>query len=351
MGEKSLCDTDMKIIPVILAGGRGERFWPLSRITKPKQSLALMSEKPMILETYERLQTFDEFFVIANQILCESFKSVLPAKVQYIVEPVARNTAPAIGLACAYLWEKYGECIVFFETADHYYENPTNYRQEINKACDFAMKSDKIVLIGINPDHPHTGYGYIEQGDHIEGDFYEVHQFKEKPNIQQAENYLKSGTFSWNSGMFIAKVSVLLREIGTYIPELEKILTQLRTTDFNTEVLTELFPQAPKISIDYGVMEKSSHTVLLHSSIQWDDIGDFNAISRHFPTDGENNVYHAKTMSIQSKNNIVMSDKLVSLIGIENLVIIDTEDALLVCHRDETQKIRDIVKKLEKKYV
>ena len=284
----------MKQIPVILAGGRGERFWPLSRIKTPKQNLALMSEKPMILETYQRLKSFDEFFIIANKTLCDSFQPLLPPKVGYIIEPVARNTAPAIGLVCAYLQKKFGDCVVFFETADHYYENPGHYVEEIQKACAFAEKSDKIVLLGIQPDFPHTGYGYIEQGELIQDSFYLVRNFKEKPNYETAVEYLEEKTYSWNSGIFIAKASVLLKDISKYLPKLDKILSELQQSEFQEPTLSELFKDAPKISIDHGIMEKSKETVLLKTPLVWDDIRDFNAIARHFKGDNNENIIRRK---------------------------------------------------------
>ncbi|MHA1522592.1 MAG: mannose-1-phosphate guanylyltransferase [Promethearchaeota archaeon] len=342
----------MKHIPVILAGGKGERFWPLSRVTKPKQNLPLMSENPMILDTYLRLKSFDEFFIVANQNLCDSFRLVLPSHVGYIIEPTARNTAPAIGLACAYLQQKFGDCVVFFETADHYYSDSSEYLSEVQKACLFAENNDKIVLIGISPDSPHTGYGYIEQGDDIKKSFYNVHQFKEKPDLETAKMYLDKGTFSWNSGLFIAKTSVLLKEISQNLPDLGNILSELQENNFEEPSLSQLFQKTLKISIDYGVMEKSSETVLLKSTMSWDDIGDFNAISRHFSGDSQGNILrgNGNLESIDASENIIISDKLVALIGVENLVIIETDDALLVCNRDETQKIREIVQKLNEKY-
>lgn len=337
---------------MILAGGRGERFWPLSRINKPKQNLSLMSENPMIVETYRRLQSFDEFFIIANESLCESFRPLLPTHVGYIIEPFARNTAPAIGLACAYLQQKFGDCIVFFETADHYYSDETKYIHEIQNACEFAEKNDKIVLIGITPDSPHTGYGYIEQGEKIFDSFYNVQKFKEKPNLKTAMEYLKAETFSWNSGLFIAKTSVLLKEISQFLPELGNILLELQKCNFSEPLFTQLFQKAPKISIDYGVLEKSSEIILLKSNMDWDDIGDFNAIARHFNGDSRGNIIRGNgTLNkINSTKNIIISDKLVALIGVNDLVIVETDDALLVCHRSETQKIREIVQNLDEKY-
>ena len=200
----------------------------------------------------------------------------------YIEEPCARNTAPAIGLACIALMQKFGDCIVFFETADHYYKDPDHYLRDIKKACAFAEINDKIVLIGIKPDIPHTGYGYIRSGSPVEGncDFFFVDSFKEKPDLVTAQIYLFDGVLSWNSGMLIAKCSVLLKEIERYLPPLFTGLEKIRSSDFTSEILDEEFNRFEKISIDYGITVCSQKTVVLSSAMHWDDVGDFNVIAR-----------------------------------------------------------------------
>lgn len=250
-------------------------------------------------------------------------------------------------LSTAEIWRLH----CFFETADHYYSDETKYIHEIQNACEFAEKNDKIVLIGITPDSPHTGYGYIEQGEKIFDSFYNVQKFKEKPNLKTAMEYLKAETFSWNSGLFIAKTSVLLKEISQFCQNLEIFFWNCRNVIFRTSIHTTI-PKAPKISIDYGVLEKSSEIILLKSNMDWDDIGDFNAIARHFNGDSRGNIIRGNgTLNkINSTKNIIISDKLVALIGVNDLVIVETDDALLVCHRSETQKIREIVQNLDEKY-
>ncbi|UYP47956.1 hypothetical protein NEF87_004241 [Candidatus Lokiarchaeum ossiferum] len=343
--------THMKIITLILAGGRGERFWPLSRIARPKQSLPLISDKPMILETYDRLKSLGDFAIVANSDLCQQFKDVLPSSLFYIEEPCARNTAPAIGFACQKIMHTYGDCIIFIETADHFYKDIENYLSEIQKACIFAEKENKIVLIGINPTEPHTGYGYIEEGNKIIDNFYSVSSFKEKPSLDLAKHYLKQGTFSWNSGMFIAKCSVLLKEFKKYLPSMYESFQTMDDQDYKEETVQKIFPLLQRISIDYGIMEKSINTVVLRSNMHWDDIGDFNAISRVHSVRKNGNYYHDEVVALDSQENIIISEKLVALIGVENLVVVDTPDALLICDRNETQKIRTILKDLDEKYL
>jgi mannose-1-phosphate guanylyltransferase len=340
----------MKIIPVILAGGKGERFWPLSRIVNPKQSLKLISEDPLILDTFNRLKTFTDFAVIANANLCQDFRKILPNHVTYIEEPMARNTASAIGLACISLMERFGDCIAFFETADHYYKDPIHYLNDIFKACAFAEQSNKIVLIGIVPTEPHTGYGYIKNGSQLSGQIYEVKSFKEKPTLNVAKQYLQEGGYLWNSGMFIAKCSVLLQEIHTNLPDLYSRLLAIKKSGFDPKILQSEFEAAPKVSIDYGVMEKSQNTAVLNSMMDWDDIGDFNAMARILPLDDDGNLSKGKLCAIDSQNNIIISEKLVGLIGVKNLVIVETPDAILICDKTETQKIRQLVQQLDSKY-
>lgn len=341
----------MKIITLILAGGRGERFWPLSRIKHPKQSLPLISEKPMILETYDRLKSLGDFAIVANSELCLQFKKILPSGPLYIEEPCARNTAPAIGFACQKIMHTYGDCIIFIETADHFYKDVEKYTTEIKKACLYAEKKNKIVLLGINPTEPHTGYGYIEEGENLAANFFSVLSFKEKPPLDVAKQYLKQGTFSWNSGMFIAKCSVLLKEFQTFLPTMYASFQSMDHQEYSKKIVQKLFPSLERISIDYGIMEKSENTVVLKSNMHWDDIGDYNAIARVHSVQKNGNYYQNDVVTIDSQENIIISEKLVALIGVDNLVIIDTPDALLICDRKETQKIKSLLKDLDEKYL
>jgi len=339
----------MKIVPVILAGGKGERFWPLSTPENPKQCLPLVSDQPMIVDTYNRLKDFDDFFIVANSFLCDKFRKLLPERVNYIEEPYARNTAPAIGLACITLLQKYGDCIVFFETADHYYEDISHYIDDIKNACTFASDHDKIVLIGISPKNPHTGYGYIKSGSLVENDIFLVDSFKEKPDLPTAQKYVNDGNYNWNSGMFIGKCSVMLREIEKSLPSLFSGLQRIKEGDFSKDLLSKEFSKFEKISIDYGVLERSNETVVLQSTMPWDDIGDFNAVTRILNPDSEGNFSKKPIHSLDSHGNIVISNKLVALIDVDDIIVVDTKDALLICRRTESQKIRELVKSLDQK--
>lgn len=337
----------MKIIPVILAGGKGERFWPLSTPENPKQCLPLVSDQPMIVDTYNRLKDFDEFFIVANSFLCDKFRKILPERVEYIEEPSPRNTAPAIGLTCISLLHKYGDCIVFFETADHYYQDISHYIKDIKNACTFSLTHDKIVLIGITPKNPHTGYGYIERGERVENDFFYVNIFKEKPDLITAQKYVEDGKYTWNSGMFIGKCSVILNEIEKNMPSLYSGLQEISKGKFTQEILTEEFNKFEKISFDYGVLERSKETIVLQSTMPWDDIGDFNAVARILKPDSKGNISKKPIHSLDAHGNIVISDRLVALIDVDDLIIVDTKEELLICKRSASQKIREIVKSLD----
>lgn len=341
----------MKIIPLILAGGSGKRFWPLSRQNKPKQCLKLFSDQPMIVETYTRLANFDQFAIVANDALNDYFKELLPSDVIYINEPEPRNTAPAIALATAHLYHQFGDFIIFIETADHYYKDPDFYIKEIKKACTYAEKADKIVLMGIRPTEPHTGYGYIHQGTLLEEGIYNVQSFKEKPDLATAKRYLAEGGYSWNSGMFIARASVLLSEFKTHLPDMYKKIQHLESTNFSAEEIKKIFPTFTRVSIDYGIMEKSSNIVVHPSEMHWDDVGDFNALARIKDADSNGNISNTELHVLDSHGNIVVGDKMVALIGVDNLIIAQTEDVLFIGDRKHSQDVKEILKKVDPKYL
>lgn len=341
----------MKIIPLILAGGSGKRFWPLSRENKPKQCLTLFSDQPMIVETYNRLASFDHFAIVANKSLNHYFNQLLPEEVIYIDEPEARNTAPAIALATAKLYQQFGDFILFIETADHYYKDRDTYLAEIKKACDFAEKLNKIVLMGIRPTEPHTGYGYIQQGEAIQEGFFHVKNFKEKPDSATAKRYLAEGGFSWNSGMFIAKASVLLSEFQLHLPDMYTQIQTIVNQNFDESTIHRIFPEIVKISIDYGIMENSSNIVVHPSEMHWDDIGDFNALARIKEADENGNISNTELHVLDSHGNIVVGDKMVALIGVENLVVVQTEDVLFVGDRKHSQDVKDLLTKIDPKYL
>lgn len=339
---------------VIMAGGYGERFWPLSRKSRPKQCLPIHTKDPMIKETIDRIKDVfkDSIYISTGQKMADEIKKIMP-DTHFIIEPMARNTAACIGLSAITLLEKDKDAIMFLETADHIYDDVKKYLEHIEFALDIAKKEDKIVLIGIKPTHAHTGYGYIELGDMVHDELIKVHKvkaFREKPDKDTAEKYVGSGKFMWNSGMFIAKCKVMLDEIKVYMPKLFDSLNRIRKSGFDDKILFEEFEKIEKVSIDYGVMEKSDKTYVIRADMHWDDIGDLRAFERFVKKDGNNNAFRGKVVEHDSRDNIVIneSDKITTLLGVEGLIVTVTDDAILVTTKENAQNVKHIVNKLDK---
>lgn len=335
---------------VIMAGGYGERFWPLSRIHRPKQCLAINTKKPMIQETVDRLsKTFDLIYISTGQTMAKEIRKILP-KQEFILEPMARNTAACIGLSAMFLLSKDKDSVMFLETSDHVYNDVKKYIKLVKRSLNLAKSTKKIIMFGIKPTSPHTGYGYIEQGTKSkDSDVFLVKSFKEKPNLGVAKLYLKSGKFLWNSGMFVSRCDVMIEEIKQYMPNLYGSLIRIKNSKFKNSVLVDEFKRLEKISIDYGIMEKSKNTLVLKADIDWDDLGDLASFERFLKKDKEGNVAIGKYIGIDSNNNIIISKKFVSTIGIKDSIIIDTPDALLITKKENVQEVKKIVNELNQK--
>ena len=346
---------------VIMAGGIGERFWPLSRKSKPKQVVAIHTDKSMIQETVDRLRPVfgENIFISTGNFLADKVREIMP-EINFILEPMAKNTAACIGLSAITLLKKDPEAIMFLETSDHIYNDVNLYLKHVEYALNAAKRDDRIILIGIKPTHPHTGLGYIEMGDRIYDEEIKVHRvqsFREKPDLETAERFMMSGKFLWNSGMFIAKCSVMIEEIKTHMPKHYESLMKIRDSDFDKKVLEEEFDKLESISIDYGVMEKSSNTYVLKAEMHWDDIGDLAAYDRFNQKDENGNVVRGEMVEVDSENNIVLGkDKLIALVGAKDLIVCETDDVILVADKKKAQDVKTIVKKLtidkeKRKYV
>ena len=333
---------------VILAGGHGTRFWPMSRKNVPKQCLPITSDKPMIVETIDRLKPLTarkDVYISTGKNLEKPLKQLLP-DVNYIIEPMGRNTAAAIGLSAISI----DDDIMFIETADHTYSDIDAYLEHLKAGIEMA-KQDKIVLIGIKPGFAHTGYGYIHQGELIKDSkikVYKIKEFKEKPDLNTAEKYLKDGDYLWNSGMFIAKNTVIIDAIKEHMPELYQALMNIKKSGFDENILKEEFEKLENVSVDYGIMEKAKNTVVIRGEFPWDDVGDWKAMERIHKKDKKGNVIFAKHEG-DAKNCIIIGHKIsIETEGIKDIVIVDTEDSLLVCNKDKTQDVKKIVEVLEK---
>jgi mannose-1-phosphate guanylyltransferase len=326
---------------VIMAGGTGTRFWPLSRKNMPKQCLSLFSDKPMIQETVERLEPiFDKKNIyIASGKNMKIHSSQFIERDNFIIEPCAKNTTGCIGLACIELLNKDPEAIIFIETADHIYKDVKAYHRTIKKGFALA-KEGKIVTIGIEPSYPATGYGYIKVGEEFKTGF-EVENFREKPNKALAESFLNEGGYYWNSGMYIFQAKKMLQELERYHPKIYSALQKLNDKDDSE------FRNMPSIPIDIAVSERSQDLIVLPTKMSWEDIGTWDSLEHGLPKDEEGNIVKGDYVSVDSKNNIIFSNKLVTTIGIKNLIVVQTQDATLICRKDKAEDVKKIVNKLK----
>ena len=342
------------IRPVVLAGGQGTRFWPVSRSSKPKQFLSITgSGDSLIQATVKRLEPLasrEDMLVISNHKHQALVEEHIPS-VNIIAEPQGRNTAASIGLGAIWL-EKYrpGSVMAVFP-ADHHIENDELFRDKIRQAAEIAMSSDVLVTLGIAPTFPNTGYGYIRRGTQISKGAYKVTRFFEKPNLERARQYLEQGDYYWNGGIFVWRPEVVLAGIKDHMPQLwaglEKIKGALGTKTEGA-VIAEVFSQLEGISIDFGLLEHAKNCVVVEAGgLGWNDVGSWDAWAEHFKADKNGNLLHGEAIALDSKNAVVYSnDRLIAVLGCSDLVVIDSKDALLVCPRDRVQDIKEIVNHL-----
>lgn len=349
----------MKITAVIMAGGKGERFWPQSRADKPKQFLSLTNDgETMIQKTISRLNSIvdiEDIFVVTNSKYISLVKEQLPDLpiANVIAEPKARNTAPCIALAAQIIRKKYGDAVMLVLPSDHLIKFTEMYIDTLNHAIEVAENDRSLVTIGITPSYPETGYGYIQFSgtDKTMPGVYRVERFVEKPNIELAKEYVNAGTFLWNSGMFVWKASSIIANLEQFLPEIAegaaKIGEKYNTEDFD-RTLNEIFPELPSESIDFGVMEKAKDIYTIPGNFGWDDVGSWLAIERINYTNEYGNVVKGDVVSINTKNSTVIGGKrLIATVGLDDIVIVDTNDALLVCAKDSTQDIKKIIENLK----
>jgi mannose-1-phosphate guanylyltransferase len=355
--------------PVILAGGRGTRFWPLSRKRRAKQLLALDGKGTMIQQTVARLAPMvapGQFWIITNGDLRSAVGRQLPRlpSKQIIAEPVGRNTAPAIGLAAFLLLRHDPEAVLGLFPSDHVIADPTRYRATLSRGIAIAAAGENIVVLGVRPTRPETGYGYIESGAHDCDGALRVRRFTEKPDLGLARQFLDAGNYFWNSGMFLWRADTLANALREHLPKtaplLEKIATAYGTRNFEN-VFRRLYPKCENISIDYAVLEprsakgeNQSRIFCLPADFGWNDLGSWTALHEHRvakmkPLNGSP-VSASGSFALNAKNNYVHAPgKFVALVGVSNLVIVETEDALLVTTLDQSQDVGKVVKHLDEK--
>ncbi|WP_100753549.1 mannose-1-phosphate guanylyltransferase/mannose-6-phosphate isomerase [Vibrio salilacus] len=349
------------IYPIVMAGGTGSRLWPLSRELYPKQFLNLSGELSMLQRTFERLSGFEHQspivvcneehrFIAAEQIRIGGFSHS-----GIILEPVGRNTAPAIALAAlqALKNEDESDPVLLVLAADHLIENTLEFNRSVANAYPYA-KEGQLVTFGIVPTEPETGYGYIKCGERLStgGTGYAVDKFVEKPNLADAESYLASGDYYWNSGMFMFKASKYLSELKKYRPEIveacEKALSDAQLDMEFIRVDKACFEACPDDSIDYAVMEKTKNAALVPMNAGWSDVGSWSALWEVEKKDSSNNVTKGDVITVNSKGNYLHSEnKLIATVGVNNLVVIETKDAVLVADKDQVQNVKSVVNQLK----
>jgi len=349
---------------VIMAGGRGERFWPQSRYSNPKQLLKLISDVTLIEQTVDRLDGFvpeENIFIITNADYTDTMRTLLkmiPAE-NIIGEPVGRDTAPCVALAAGIVKAKAqnDDAVMFLLPADHIINDAESMRSVMKDATQQA-EAGNVVTIGIPPDHASTAYGYVQCGEEIESQaatkFYKSKGFKEKPDLETAEMFIESGTYEWNSGMFCWSVSTICNAFETHCPVLfepiKKFAHAFKQHNLD-EVLAEEYPKFEKISIDYAIMEKIDNVVIAECTFDWDDVGSWTALRNQLPVDDAGNVVRGTHIGIDSTNNIIAGtkDHLIATIDVDDLIIVHTDDATLVCKADSAQRIKEAVKTINTK--
>jgi mannose-1-phosphate guanylyltransferase len=344
---------------LIMAGGTGTRMWPLSRRDRPKQSLQLIGGRTMFQAAVDRLDPLfppERIHVVTRSEHVESLQQQAPQVPahNFVVEPEGRGTAPAIGLAAVHLCQRDEDATMAVLTADQHIADTARFRASLEAAAQVAAQGH-LVTLGIRPTEPATGYGYIKQGArHADaGDFqvYSVDRFAEKPDLETARSMLASGEYAWNAGMFIWRVQRVLAELERHMPALYQQLMVLHTvaaTPRYNQQLHELWPQVKKQTIDYGVMEKADDIVVIPVDMGWSDVGSWTSLMKLLKPDAAGNVSVGSHLSLDTRNSFVYSSKrTVATIGLEDMVIVETEDALLVCPREREQEVRSIVELLE----
>lgn len=347
----------MKRTALIMAGGKGERFWPRSRVSLPKQFLSLTDDgKTMIQLTVERISplvNIEDVYIATNKNYKELVKQQLPGipEENILCEPVGRNTAPCIGLGAAHVAKKYDDATMIVLASDHLIKNNEIFTETFTQACEVAEKGENLVTIGITPNYPETGYGYIKYDQNTkEGSAYAVEKFVEKPVLEVAKEYLADGHYLWNSGMFVWKVSTILNNFKKLLPEsydaLMKIKESVGTAD-EEAVLNKEFMNLEAESVDYAIMEKADNIYIIPGNFGWDDIGSWLAVGRIKKTDDDNNVVNGNVVTVNTKNCVIEgADKLIATVGLRDMVVVDTKDATLISTKENAGEIKKVLAKL-----
>jgi len=335
---------------LILAGGGGTRLWPASRRSRPKQLLTLGGEESLIAATFGRVSRVlgvESTLVVTAADQADEIRRALPSlpASNLVAEPAARNTGPAVGLGAIAAARRAGDDVrLAVIPSDAFIGNEAEFGRILGIALEHAAET--IVTVGIKPTRPETGYGYLQRGPHVRGEVYEVARFVEKPDGPTAERYLASGDFLWNSGMFFFTARRLLEEAARHMPELATILTEIRNSADSEATARRRYPSVPKISIDYGIMEKASGICVVPGDFGWNDVGSWSALADIRPQDGAGNVALGDVVLSAVSGSVVVSEPdapLVGAVGVDDLVIVATRDAVLVVKKERAQEVRAVV--------
>ena len=342
-----------------MAGGGGTRFWPLSRQKRPKQLLNLSGRDLMVNEAVERVATVigrSNIFIVTAEVQAPAMITATAGKVfpqNILAEPAARNTAACIGYSAMEILRKYGDGVMIITPADHYIENVPALTEIFKTAILTAEEQNKLVTIGLKPTFPSTGFGYIKYDSRTEGPVKPVIEFREKPDEKTAKTYVESGQYAWNSGMFIWKASLILDKLKTYVPDVYEDLEEIgdaMNTPQEQEVLHEVYPTIRKISIDYAVMEpcaSKGDVLVIPGDCGWNDVGSWDMMDILHTPDKNNNVLLGDVIAVDVRDTVIYSStKTVTAVDVENIVIVETPDAVMVCRKDKAQEVKKIVDQL-----
>lgn len=348
----TMATSPSRLFVFIMAGGSGERFWPASRTATPKHLIRLLGEQTLLEQTVRRFQEIvplEQIFVLTNVAQLESTKTAIPflPAANIIAEPAKRDTAPAAALATGLALRHRSDAIVALFPADAMIHDTDTFRAQVAEAADYAGDHSSIITFSITPDHPSTGFGYLQLGSELKAmdktRFVKVERFVEKPDAERAKEFFEGKTHGWNAGMFLWQGRLFLEECLKQQPELADFITALIEAPDVTSFLSEAFPKLPKISVDYAIMEHADSVVAAIAQYDWDDVGSWTALPSHLGKDANANTIKGHVITLDAHRNIVVSGKrTVALCGVSDLVVVETEDAILVCHRDAVQKIKNL---------